>query len=186
MKNIIVGIDYSLTCPCMCVSDSSDFFGSKFYYLTSVKKNVGVFLNKTITGCLHEEYDSQEERHDNISDFFIKRIPERFVESDVSPRIIIEDYSFGSKGRVFNLAENMGLLKYKFWKYDMNFELVPPTVLKKFATGKGNAKKEDMYKKFVKETGVDLQEILFPGRKLGNPVTDIVDSYYLMKWGFSQ
>jgi hypothetical protein len=80
----------------------------------------------------------------------------------------------------------MGLLKYKFWKYDMNFELVPPTVLKKFATGKGNAKKEDMYKKFVKETGVDLQEILFPGRKLGNPVTDIVDSYYLMKWGFSQ
>src|ERR1039458_47355 len=98
----------------------------------------------------------------------------------------IEDYSFGSKGRVFNLAENMGLLKYKFWKYDMKFDLVPPTVLKKFATGKGNAKKEDMYENFVKETGVDLQEKLFPGRKLGNPVTDIVDSYYLMKWGFAQ
>ena len=66
MKNIIIGIDYSLTCPCLCISNSPNFEDAKFYYLTSVKKNVGVFLNKTITGVLHQDYKSQEERHDKI------------------------------------------------------------------------------------------------------------------------
>src|ERR1017187_6853718 len=183
MKNIIIGIDYSLTCPCLCISNSPNFCDAKFYYLTSVKKNVGVFLSR-ITGCLHQEFESQEERYDNIYGFFMDKIPNRI--SDVPPKIFIEDYSFGSKGRVFNLAENMGLLKHYLWSEHLKFDLVPPTVLKKFATGKGNAKKEDMYEKFVKETGNALQEKLFPGRKLGNPVTDIVDSYYLMKWGFAQ
>ena len=59
---------------------------------------------------------------------------------------MIEDYSFGSKGRVFNLAENCGLLKYMLFKKGYRFFTVPPTVVKKFATGKGNANKEAMVK----------------------------------------
>jgi hypothetical protein len=50
------------------------------------------------------------------------------------------------------------------------------------ATGKGNADKESMFKSFLHETGVDLQQIITPSKTLlGSPVTDIVDSFYICK-----
>ncbi len=116
-----------------------------------------------------------------MGEFFLQKIPTNPVA-----KIFIEDYSYGSKGKVFNLAENAGLLKYKMWDVGYRFELVPPTVLKKFATGKGNADKEGMYEAFVSQTGVNLQKIMFPDRKtLASPVTDIVDSYWLSQYGYS-
>ena len=30
--------------------------------------------------------------------------------------ISIEDYSMGSRGRVFHIGENAGILKYRLWK----------------------------------------------------------------------
>jgi Holliday junction resolvasome RuvABC endonuclease subunit len=96
--------------------------------------------------------------------------------------IMIEDYSFGSKGRVFNLAENCGILKYMLYKNGYRFFTVPPTVVKKFATGKGNATKEKMYETFVRDTFVDLHSIISPTTKLGSPTTDIVDAWYLARY----
>jgi hypothetical protein len=55
-------------------------------------------------------------------------------------------------------------------------------VIKKFATGKGNATKDSMYEAYLKETGLDLIKILTPNCKLGSPITDIVDAWYLAKY----
>jgi Holliday junction resolvasome RuvABC endonuclease subunit len=96
--------------------------------------------------------------------------------------ILIEDYSFGSKGRVFNLAENCGILKYMLYKAGYRFFTVPPTVVKKYATGKGNATKEKMYDAFVVETGIDLHNIISRTTKLGSPTTDIVDAWYIARY----
>jgi hypothetical protein len=61
--------------------------------------------------------------------------------------------------------------------------LVAPTHIKKFATGKGNAKKEMMYESFLTETQRNLQlELEIKSEKIGNPVSDIVDSYYICKY----
>ena len=177
----VIGIDYSLSCPCMCLMTSPDIKGSKFYYLTSVKKDTGVFVNGKIVGSPHFDYSCEEERYDAIAEFFLNKIPTLEV-----PHVYIEDYSFGSKGRVFNLAENCGLLKHKLWEVGYRYSVVAPTVVKKEATGKGNADKELMYESFVKETGVDISKLLFPDKKLGNPTTDIVDSYYIAKYGFKK
>ena len=95
---------------------------------------------------------------------------------------MIEDYSFGSKGKVFNLAENCGILKYLLFKNGYKFFTVPPTVVKKFATGKGNATKEKMYEFFVKDTMIDLHNIISPTTKLGSPTTDIVDAWYIARY----
>jgi len=51
------------------------------------------------------------------------------------------------------------------------------------ATGKGNADKEKMYEQFTKDTKIDLKKI-FDMNKLNNPVTDIIDSYYIAKSGY--
>ena len=64
--------------------------------------------------------------------------------------------------------------------------MYPPTVIKKFATGKGNANKEQMYEAFVDEllTPTDLKERLTPkAKKVINPISDIVDSYFIAKCG---
>ena len=39
-----------------------------------------------------------------------------------------------------------------------------------------------MYEAFVNETKIDLKKI-FDTEKVGNPISDIVDSYYIMKVG---
>ena len=48
--------------------------------------------------------------------------------------------------------------------------------------GKGNANKELMYESFLKETSRNLQEeLVVKSEKIGNPTSDIVDSYYICK-----
>jgi Holliday junction resolvasome RuvABC endonuclease subunit len=96
-------------------------------------------------------------------------------------KVILEDYSYGSTGRVFNIAENVGILKLKLKQNGFRYETVPPTVIKKFATGKGNSNKEAMLESWKAEP--DNFELV---QENGNPATDIVDSYYLCKYGVTQ
>jgi len=183
----IVGIDYSLTCPCCCVvdggfnGDNAGLDNCRFYYLTSVKKYEGLFLDGQIQGDYFSDWNTQQERHDNISEWVFDTV----IGSTVNPMVYIEDYSFGSKGRVFNLAENTGLLKHKLFKKGIKFETLVPSVIKKLATGKGNADKEKMYDKFYEETGVNMMEAC-DQTTLNNPVTDIVDSFYIARVGYEQ
>lgn len=174
---IYVGVDYSLTCPCVCVARDLVFANSYFYYLIDRKSVIGKFAN--ILGDMHDEYLTDQQRYENNASWVLSIISE-FNTEEV--RIMIEDYSFGSKGRVFNLAENCGILKYLLYKKGYNFFTVPPTVVKKHATGKGNANKEIMYEAFFKETEIDLKNILTPNSKLASPITDIVDAWYIARY----
>ena len=174
----IVGIDYSLSSPavCICTGDFK-FENCKIYYLTTVKKYEGDFYNGQINGRLHLPYTSETERHDQISNWAFNII------DNIDDNIFIEGYSFGSKGLVFNLAENMGTLKHKLFKSNKKFESIVPGRVKKCATGKGNADKIKMYEQFKIDTNIDLVKE-FDQTKLNNPVTDIIDSYYVAKAGY--
>ena len=176
MKKKTIGIDYSLSSPAICVCRGAfKFENCKIYYLTNVKKYEGNFGN--INGRLHLPYTTEQQRHDQISDW-----PLSIIYTAIG-NIFIEGYSFGSKGLVFNLAENMGTLKHKLYKRSTPFESIVPGQIKKNATGKGNADKLKMYEQFVKDTKIDLIKE-FDQTKLNNPVTDIVDSYYIAKYGY--
>ena len=120
---IFVGIDYSLTSPCVCVSKNKVFADSYFHFLTDNKRLVGKVGN--IFGDEHDEYLCDQQRYENIA-AWVLNIINPIREQD--HYILIEDYSFGSKGRVFNLAENCGLLKYMLYKEQFKFFTVPPTV----------------------------------------------------------
>lgn len=174
----IVGVDYSLSSPAVCVCTGDfEFKNCQIYYLTNVKKYDGKFLKGQINGQLHLPYTSEQQRHDQISDWAINLI------GSLNINIFIEGYSFGSKGLVFNLAENKGTLKHKLYKRDKHFEMIVPGVVKKIATGKGNADKIKMYEQFKTDTGLDLMKE-FEQVKLNNPVTDIIDAYYVAKAGY--
>jgi Holliday junction resolvasome RuvABC endonuclease subunit len=176
-KMIVVGIDYSLTSPCVCIARDKTFSNSFFYFLNDRKTVQGKFHN--ILGEQHEEYLTDQERYENIASWVMGILAD-FKKEEVI--VLIEDYSFGSKGKVFNLAENCGILKYMLYKAEYKFFTVPPTVVKKYATGKGNATKEKMYEAFLNETFIDLHNIISPTTKLGSPTTDIVDAWYIARY----
>ena len=100
-------------------------------------------------------------------------------------KAFLEGYSFGSTGRVFNIAENTAILKYNMWYNYIDYEIVAPTTVKKFATGSGNATKEKMYEAFVEENPRrDIKSILTPrSSNIISPLNDVVDSYFILKCG---
>lgn len=172
----IVGIDYSLSSPCVCIGNPNNFSFEtcKFYYLTDSKKlDIDV---DNIRGDLHLDYSCEEQRYANITNWVLNLLQE-------NDRIYMEGYSMGSTGRVFNIAENAGLLKHYLWKWKYDYNIIPPTVIKKFATGKGNANKQALQDCFVEETKYNIKEKLGLTEKQWNPSSDIIDSYYICKLG---
>ena len=180
-QQTIVGIDYSLNSPAICIAgDDFNFNKCSFHFLTSKKKHIGTF-GKNIFGYEHKEYNTPIERFTNISTWALDTIHKH--KSDTA-KVFIEGYSFGSKGQgLFQIAENCGILKYRLLEKGYGYNTVVPSVVKKGATGKGNADKDKMYEAFVKETKVDLKK-LFDTDKVGNPISDIVDSYFIQKVGY--
>ena len=171
---ITIGIDYSLTSPAVCLDNGN----LMFFYLTNKKKWIGQ-MSEDIIGYEHKEWTDPIQRFTYISDFVFD-----IIGSLVNPQIFIEGYSFGSKGQgLFQIAENCGILKYRLLQKGYSYNTVVPSVVKKGATGKGNADKEMMYEAFVKETKLDLKKI-FDTDKIGNPISDIADSYFIQKVGY--
>lgn len=175
---IVVGIDYSMSSPAICVHRGTEWSinNCKFYFLTSRKKFV--FPSGVFHGTLHTDYNTQEERFDNIASWAIKNIP-------ASAKIGLEGYAYASKGVVFDIGENTGLLKHKLWNKKMSFDVFSPPSIKKFATGKGNANKLAMYHSFVEETQMDISSIIECAEG-DSPMSDIIDSYYIAKQTFFQ
>ena len=137
-----VGIDYSLTSPAVYVD-------GKYYYLTNKKKWLGA-MSEDIIGYEHKEYKTPIHRFKQISDFVLD-----IISDYKSPKCYIEGYAYGAKGQgLFQIAENGGILKYRLEQQNIPYEIVVPSVVKKGATGKGNADKDMMYEAFVKETGL--------------------------------
>lgn len=172
---MLIGVDYSITCPCLCLYDERKEFKFEncfFYYLTQTQKYADKIL-PNINGESFQEYVADVDRFDTISDWAFNLCA---GASDVA----VEGYSYGSKGKVFNLAENMGIFKHKLYKAGIPVTIVEPSKAKKLATGKGNADKVAMYKAFSEETGTNLV-FTFNQRTLSNPITDIVDSFYILK-----
>ena len=181
-QNTIVGIDYSLNSPAICIADDNfDFNKCSFHFLTSKKKHIGKF-GKNIFGYEIKEYNTPVERFSNISTWALDIIHKH---KSNTAKVFIEGYSFGSKGQaVFQIAENCGILKYRLqMSPSMLYDTIVPSVVKKYASGKGNADKQLMYDSFKEHTKKDLLKMFDMG-KLNNPVTDIIDSYYIAKVGY--
>mgnify|MGYP003344869967 FL=1 len=177
---IYAGIDYSLTSPSICVYNNVDefsFSACTFYVLNDRKCHT--LPNIKIKE--HSNYDSSNRRYENISDYFLPIL-------SCCDSIMIEDYSMGSKGKVFHIAENTEVLQFKLYKMNKNYDKVPPTTLKKWASGKGNATKEIMYKSFISSENIDLIDLLGFSKKnkLSSPITDIVDSFFLCKYAIEK
>ena len=176
---IIAGIDYSLRGPAVCLYKPVE--GKKFshencsfYFLTDNKRQ-SQFSSTQIFGESLSDWGSDEERYESLADWAIDIVMG-------ATAIGIEGYAFGAQGRVFQIAENTGLLKYKIYQLGIPVTIIPPTEVKKIFCGRGNSDKNGMYTAWFAETGIDLKGMLTPKAKDSvSPVSDIVDSYAVCK-----
>ena len=180
----VAGIDYSLTSPAICVVEIIDndikFENCKFHFLKQNKSHESI--GEVFLAYNYPEYTDDIDRFSKLASWTIECI--RWYDGRVS-KVYLEDYAFAATGRVFNIGENMGILKKQLKEDGFKYTTIPPTVIKKHATGKGNANKDLMYETFLSETQVDLQSQLSPkSTKISNPVSDIVDAYYICRTGF--
>ena len=177
-----VGIDYSLTSPAI-TECRGEWKKENIYSYCIVKtdRQLERWSNiPHIQVTKYPKYNTEMERYTRLSEWVIDRI----VKYNIRPKkVFIEDYAFAATGRVFHIAENMAILKKSLTDVRIPYFMVPPTVIKKHASGKGNANKEKMYESFVADTNRKLTEE-FETKCDGNPISDIVDSYWICKYGY--
>ena len=167
----VCGIDYSITSPAFCIYDGSSF---NINYLVARDRDLvlGRETSETLNPRLYPQWDDNMQRFSRLASWVCDELMWQ-----MRPKVVIENYAYAATGRVFDIGENTGILKYKLNKCGMRFETVTPQIVKKYATGKGNAKKADMYDAFVEDTGIDLGKI--------KQWSDIADSYWISKWFFT-
>ena len=128
---IYIGIDQSFTGTGVTI-----YYNNQYqFYLISTKKNN---INKSI------DYTLRMIDIINNIDYLIKQFNKKNI------LIGIEGVSFGSKGVLADLGGLSHLLQYYFITNQIKFYIIPPTVVKKFFTNKGNASKMEMIKEAEK------------------------------------
>lgn len=167
------GIDLSITSPSICAIDENGNL-QKVLFLTSKKKHFAI-EHKNIEVKEYPLYEDEQDRFDKITDILINFIKK--YGNGLRDKVVLEGYSYHSQSsRTYQIAENAGLLKHKMKKEKIDFEVVPPTTIKKFWTTKGNADKDKMMESYIeKKLPIDFFT-LFGISKNVSPVSDMVDS----------
>ena len=191
-----IGIDYGMRNPAMCAYHTTDNQLRWYYMVTEkskLKEDSNLFSAHIPVGATSAEdiasgsFEDSYERFNLISDWFMKTIDVLMPKS-----IFLEGYSLGSQGKVFSIAENTSVLKNKLYGGGHNVSVFPPTVVKKFATGKGNASKQMMKECFTATHTIANKHTLIEPRVIDlhkvakykeSPFTDLIDAYYILMYG---
>jgi Holliday junction resolvasome RuvABC endonuclease subunit len=72
--------------------------------------------------------------------------------------VAIEGYAFGRPNQAAHLGELGGAVRLALWARDIPYVDVPPSNVKKYATGRGNAPKPDIRMEVYKRFGHDIAD----------------------------
>lgn len=80
----------------------------------------------------------------------------RRYHNDNPQLVVLEGFSFGSRGRaLFEIAGLGYAVRLAMFQRAIRFVVIPPTVLKKFVTGKGTSKKDRMLLEVFRRWNID-------------------------------
>ena len=168
-----------MTSPAFCIYDGSNF---NINYLVARDRDVvlGRETSKTLNPKIYPKYNTETDRYSRLASWVIDEL----TWCHRPKNIVIENYAYAATGRVFNIGENTGILKYRLMKKEIPYHVVAPTTVKSTTVGKGNASKEDIIENFNRTFDTDIHEVL--DTKTLNPVSDIADSYHICTYGIQQ
>jgi hypothetical protein len=171
-----VGIDYSMTCPAACLyTDAPQFW---------------IAHNRTYPTCA--ALTTTEITTTDViprAELVASGLIAWLSQCPNVRAVAIEDYAFSATGRVFHIGEHTGVLKYLLYKNGYAVKSIPPTVIKKFATGKGNADKPRMTDAFLNAypSAQAWRSVFFPrtapnASPAKSPLADLADAYWIAKY----
>lgn len=152
--------------------------------MNEVRNFVGVDISLTGTGVCRLSSQGKlvnaecikTKAHKSFTEWFdrINMITSKVVQYiDAGSVVFVEGYAFGANGQVFNIAELSGYMKFQLYCGDCTAVIqVPPTSLKKYITGTGNAKKELILKEVYKRYSMDFND------------DNVADAYALARMGY--
>lgn len=176
---MFVGIDYSINSPAICMSTSEHIEDCHFYAFASNKKQESISHSQVNLTKRIKKFDNRIDKYIYNAETTIKIL----LDNNIN-HVSIEGYSYNSiSSSTIQIAENGGILRYYLNKNNISWTEYAPTEIKKFASGRGNAKKDLMYHSWISVGGLDLSTILDTENLDSNPLSDIVDSYFIMKMG---
>lgn len=186
----MIAIDFSMNSAGVIIGNSDNPAECKMMCFRQRKRDESLVKNIKIY-----EYPidpkNNEERYFEVANNIMEFIAKNNINNK---EVYIEDYSFGSTGSVFNIAEATATLKHMLWMDGFNITKISPKSIKKFATGSGNATKGDMFSTFVDKTGYDFNTVFYGPTKvikkgdenIPAPFSDLIDAYFLLQYGLSE
>lgn len=144
MKQLFVGIDPSLQSTGLYFYSRQGEFGQYKYNkptYAQIDTKPKDFPN-SINRCLY------------IADLIVQLIQQQLTEDTVVRLVVCQDYFVGrSHGAVISLAQLGTMIRYKILLKGFPLCVVPPKTVKKFVTGNGNAKKQQMMQAVLNKWG---------------------------------
>lgn len=177
----IAGIDYSLNCPAICIYTDSrnsftfehcDFYCCQNNVSDRKKKCNESLAFKNINIEYQKECTSLTERY-----FSLALWGWNILEKCKPDVVVMESYSMGSKGRIFEIAEATGYMKLGIYIHNIPLILFAPSSIKKEFSGKGNADKSAMADAFYRMEGFYLHEKMNQSNPKNSPCSDLIDSF---------
>jgi len=174
-KRVIAGIDNSINSPGVIKFYCDEFYNvEKIDYLgfTDKKKYKNI---KNILWLSKKEFNNNLEQNEYSRRHIIEFL------NDVS-HVGIEDYAHGMVGRVTDLAECCGCLKYELFKQKIKIRVYNVFSIKKFALGKAKPDKELVIQQFIKDGFFDrIFEGISEVDLKNSPFNDIIDAFYITR-----
>lgn len=181
---IIVGVDVSLQSSGMVKADLGndlDIRMISWLGFTTVKKLYNVNKENLL---FYKPFSVYLDRSIWMRDKILNNL---YNEFDHPPtHVAIEDYAYNDvTGMTFHIGGFTEILKLEIYLRRAKIRLYDITLIKKFATTRGNADKISMYDAFMKiplKDRIDISTLPPVSNPKGtSPTSDIIDAYFIMK-----
>lgn len=77
------------------------------------------------------------------------------TDPDVADLVVLEGYAYGRPNQAHQIGELGGVIRVALWEARVPYVEVPPAVLKKYATGHGNAGKGEVMASAIRRLGYE-------------------------------
>lgn len=173
----VLGADLSINGSGLCVMDLNEDYTVKNFSLHGFTKTIKHRYSSSDLEVLPLPDD-----YENYPYFYKCRLIYDLVKDKIGKidYVAIEDYSMGSKGLVFNIAEYVGGFKNIFYEQRIPMKLLPPNSVKLFATSNGGADKVLMGMHFKSSPFSKIvNQKLFELPEYESPQADMVDAFQM-------
>lgn len=117
---------------------------------------VGLDLSLTATGIATDTTTTTIKPKSLAGPERLTWITERMLEHlPIKVLVVLEGYAYGRNNQAHQLGELGGVIRTMLWNLHVPYVVVPPATLKKYATGKGNAGKEEVLAAAIRRLGYE-------------------------------